>query len=165
MSHEEVLRLLAALRDAGWHYAHIQVGEWSLTVSKGDVVFSSGPSSGIEHEARISAARTAVGPVSDSAVAPPPDVRSSELETTGQLIVRAPTVGTFWRSPQPGAPPFVEEGRTVAASDTLCILEVMKLMTQVLAPVPGVIAKIYPNNGDLVEYGGPLFLVDPAPTS
>jgi acetyl-CoA carboxylase biotin carboxyl carrier protein len=79
---------------------------------------------------------------------------------TGMLI-ESPSVGLFWRSPSPGAPPFVEVGTQVAAEDTLAIVEVMKLMNHIVAPVPGTVRAILAENGARVEYGQPLLAIDP----
>ena len=70
-------------------------------------------------------------------------------------------VGTFYRAPAPGAPPFVEEGDAVAAGQTLCILEAMKLMNEVKAEVEGVVRAIHVGNGEPVEYGQLLFELEP----
>ena len=71
-------------------------------------------------------------------------------------------VGTFYRAAQPGAPPFVEEGDAVAAGQTLCILEAMKLMNEVKAEVEGIVRTIHVQNGQAVEYGQALFDLEPA---
>ncbi len=75
--------------------------------------------------------------------------------------VESPSVGLFWRSPSPGAPPFVEVGQAVAAGDTVAIVEVMKLMNHVAAPVDGVVTAILVENGASVEYGQTIVIVDP----
>jgi acetyl-CoA carboxylase biotin carboxyl carrier protein len=70
-------------------------------------------------------------------------------------------VGLFWRAPSPGAPPFVEVGGRVSAGDTVAIVEVMKLMNHVASPVDGVVTAILVENGDSVEFGQPIVVVDP----
>ena len=70
-------------------------------------------------------------------------------------------VGTFYRAPQPGAPPFVEEGQPVAAGQTLCILEAMKLMNEVKTEIEAVVRTIHVGNGEPVEYGQLLFELEP----
>jgi oxaloacetate decarboxylase (Na+ extruding) subunit alpha len=85
-------------------------------------------------------------------VAPPPD---------GVVRVEAPMVGTFYRAPQPGAPPFVQEGDTVAPGQTLCILEAMKLMNEVKADLEATVRSINVENGEAVEYGQLLFELEP----
>jgi acetyl-CoA carboxylase biotin carboxyl carrier protein len=74
-------------------------------------------------------------------------------------LVKSPMVGTFYRSPSPGAKPFVELGQTVKAGDTLCIIEAMKLLNEIEADVGGEIREILVENGQAVEYGQPLFLI------
>lgn len=75
--------------------------------------------------------------------------------------VESPSVGLFWRAPSPGAPPFVELGARVAAGDTVAIVEVMKLMNHVASPVDGVVTAILVENGEAVEFGQPIVVVDP----
>ncbi len=79
----------------------------------------------------------------------------------GMIRIEAPMVGNFYRAPQPGAPPFVEEGDAVAPGQTLCILEAMKLMNEVKAEIEGVVRTIHVQNGQPVEYGQVLFDLEP----
>jgi oxaloacetate decarboxylase alpha subunit len=81
--------------------------------------------------------------------------------TNGLIRVEAPMVGTFYRAPQPGAPPFVEEGQPVGAGQTLCILEAMKLMNEVKTDVEGVVRSIHVENAEPVEFGQLLFELEP----
>jgi len=76
-------------------------------------------------------------------------------------LVRAPTVGTFYRAPEPGAPPFVEPGSRVAADTTVCIIEVMKLLTSIPAGCAGVVTHVLVGNAEPVEHGQPLIAIDP----
>jgi acetyl-CoA carboxylase biotin carboxyl carrier protein len=80
----------------------------------------------------------------------------------GLVDVTAPSVGTFYRSPAPGEPPFVEVGSAVTAGTQVCILEVMKLMNAVTAGVDGVVAEVCIANGAAVQFGDVLFRVRPA---
>jgi oxaloacetate decarboxylase alpha subunit len=82
--------------------------------------------------------------------------------SNGIVRVEAPMVGTFYRAPQPGAPPFVEEGQPVGAGQTLCILEAMKLMNEVKADVEGIVRAIHVENASPVEFGQLLFELEPA---
>ncbi|MEK6273891.1 MAG: acetyl-CoA carboxylase biotin carboxyl carrier protein [Actinomycetota bacterium] len=82
--------------------------------------------------------------------------------TDGAIRIEAPMVGTFYRAPQPGAPPFVEEGDAVTVGQTLCILEAMKLMNEVKAEMEGVVRAIHVQNGQPVEFGQALFDLEPA---
>ena len=74
-------------------------------------------------------------------------------------VVKAPMVGTFYRSPNPGAAPFIEVGQSVKEGDPLCIIEAMKLLNEIEADKSGVIKEILVENGDPVEYGQPLFVI------
>ena len=79
----------------------------------------------------------------------------------GQVAVRSPMVGTFYRRPSPDEPPCVEVGSEVEAGAPLCLVEVMKLYTTVYAKTPGRIARICANDADLGEYDQLLFVIDP----
>lgn len=75
-------------------------------------------------------------------------------------IVKSPMVGTFYRASAPGAKPFVEIGQFVKTGDTLCIIEAMKLLNEIEADRDGKIKAILPENGQPVEYGEPLFVIE-----
>jgi oxaloacetate decarboxylase alpha subunit len=103
-----------------------------------------------------------------SAPEPAPEVEPPALEelpppppSDGFIRVEAPMVGTFYRAPEPGAAPFVQEGDAVAPGDTLCILEAMKLMNHVKAEIEGVVRAVHVENGAPVEFGQLLFELEP----
>jgi acetyl-CoA carboxylase biotin carboxyl carrier protein len=95
-----------------------------------------------------------------AAVAPGPTAGRADA-TAGGLLITAPSVGLFWRSPQPGAPHFVDVGQAVGPDDTVCIVEVMKLMNHVKAGLAGVVRSVEAENGAMVEHGQVLFVLDP----
>ena len=80
-------------------------------------------------------------------------------EPTGH-IVKSPMVGTFYRSSAPGSPAFVEVGSTVKEGETLCIIEAMKLLNEIESDKAGVVKEILVENGQAVEYGQPLFIIE-----
>jgi acetyl-CoA carboxylase biotin carboxyl carrier protein len=90
--------------------------------------------------------------------APAVPVAEEPTEPEGHSV-KSPMVGTFYRSPSPGAKTFVEVGQHVNAGDTLCIIEAMKLMNEIEADVSGVVKAILVENGQPVEYGEPLFII------
>lgn len=94
-------------------------------------------------------------------VAPAAAKQKARAVPEGWLQVRAPSLGTFYRAPKPGAPPFVEVGGKVGADTEICLIEVMKLFTTVCAGIQGTVREIYPADAELVEYNQPLFLVEP----
>jgi acetyl-CoA carboxylase biotin carboxyl carrier protein len=75
-------------------------------------------------------------------------------------VARSPMVGTFYRSPSPGAKAFVEEGQQVKVGDILCIIEAMKILNQIESERAGVVTKIMVDNGQPVEYNQPLFVIE-----
>ena len=86
---------------------------------------------------------------------------SSDTARDELLAVPSPMLGTFYRAESPGATPFVEVGAEVEPDTTVCIIEVMKMMNSVAAGVSGRVVEICARNGELVEYGAPLFRVAP----
>jgi oxaloacetate decarboxylase alpha subunit len=86
-------------------------------------------------------------------------VSQDEFPATGEFVITAPMVGTFYRAPSPDAEPFVEVGDIVEPGQTVCIVEAMKLMNEIEAERRGKIVKILAENEDPVEYGQPLFVL------
>jgi len=80
-------------------------------------------------------------------------------EPTGHTL-KSPMVGTFYRAPSPGAPNFVEVGQSVTKGQTLCIIEAMKLLNEIESDVAGKVKAILVENGQPVEYGQPLFVIE-----
>ncbi len=103
----------------------------------------------------------APGPVVAPAApaAPAPAAVAEPAEIQGHLV-KSPMVGTFYRSPSPGAKAFVEVGDTVKSGDTICIIEAMKLLNEIECDKDGVVKAILVENGQPVEYGEPLVVID-----
>ena len=80
----------------------------------------------------------------------------------GMVAVRAPNLGTFYRAPKPGAPPYVELGQKISADTEVCLIEVMKLFTPVKAGIDGTVREICASDGQMVEYEQVLVIVEPA---
>jgi acetyl-CoA carboxylase biotin carboxyl carrier protein len=108
-------------------------------------------------------------PVTISSVAPPviavpaaatAGVAAPTVEEPSGHVVKSPMVGTFYRSPSPGASAFVEIGQAVKPGDTLCIIEAMKLLNEIEAEVGGTVKEILVDNGQPVEFGQPLFIIE-----
>ncbi|MBI4849514.1 MAG: acetyl-CoA carboxylase biotin carboxyl carrier protein [Nitrospirae bacterium] len=105
----------------------------------------------------------AVSSFRPSAGAAAPEAKAEAAPEEKKLsTITSPIVGVFHRSPAPEASPFVEVGSTVKKGQVLCIVEAMKLMNEIESDTDGVIAKILIENGQPVEYGEPLFLIEPA---
>ncbi|HXO25800.1 MAG TPA: acetyl-CoA carboxylase biotin carboxyl carrier protein [Thermoanaerobaculia bacterium] len=98
-------------------------------------------------------------PVHAGDIAAPPPGAAGATSGSGSHILNSPIVGTFYRAPSPDAPSFVEIGSRVRKGQVLCIIEAMKLMNEIECDVDGVIAEIYPQNAQAVEFGEPLFAI------
>ena len=105
----------------------------------------------------------AVGAVpAGESVAPAPPILAPASEDIDLAIVKSPIVGTFYRSAEPGAPPFADVGQAVKKGQVLCIIEAMKLMNEINAECDGEIMKVYVENGQAVHYGERLFAIKPS---
>ena len=100
------------------------------------------------------------GPVAADSPHVPPGPPGSE-EREGFHVITAPIVGTFFRSANPDAEPFVKVGDAVEKGKTLCIVEAMKLMNEIEADISGTVVSIYPQNAQPVEFGEKLFAIQP----
>jgi acetyl-CoA carboxylase biotin carboxyl carrier protein len=96
-------------------------------------------------------------PAGDTAAAAP--VAEAPAAPTGH-VVKSPMVGTFYRSASPGSKPFAEIGSPIKEGDAICIVEAMKIMNEIEADMSGTVSKILVENGQAVEYGQPLFIVE-----
>ena len=104
----------------------------------------------------------AVASAAANGAVPAPAAPAPSKPDASRHILRAPMVGTFYRSPSPEARPFVEIGQTVRAGQTLCIVEAMKMLNQIEADLAGVVLEILADNGAPVEFDQPLFVIGPA---
>ena len=106
-------------------------------------------------------------PVSVSAAAPPSDhgrqdaVARPAAPAANLKEIRSPMVGTFYKSPEPGAEPYIKVGNRVTAGQTVCIIEAMKIMNEIEAEITGVVREINVEDSQPVEFGQVLFRVDP----
>ncbi len=159
--------LLEQFEASSWQEMTIDIGEDHLHVSRRANGSSAAPAA-VETSGPAAPAPSPVaanGEAAVATVAPPPPtapeaVAASTVAAAG-VAVEAPSVGLFWRSLAPGAPPFVDVGSPVETGDTLAIIEVMKLMSPLKAGLSGVVTAILVANGATVARGEPLVLIDP----
>ena len=142
--------LIDLVQNSGISELEISEGEEKIRIAKQGVA-----------PAALSLLTGATSPATPTLAAPavsaiPTD--TSIAEPAGHLV-KAPMVGTFYRSGTPGASPFVEVGQAVKVGDTLCIIEAMKLMNEIEADAAGVVKAILIDNGQPVEYGQPLVVI------
>ena len=119
-------------------------------------------------ETRIRLSRTSPSPPPHSSTNPaavttssPPPAHVADALSFAGITIEAPMVGTFYRASSPTAEPYVREGDVVKEGQILCMIEAMKLMNEIETRAGGRIAKILVDNGHAVEYGQPLFLIEP----
>ncbi|HET7266124.1 MAG TPA: acetyl-CoA carboxylase biotin carboxyl carrier protein [bacterium] len=119
----------------------------------------------VKKTAPVTAAAPSAGgpahPGAEAAGASPDGSRPAGDGAGRYVPIVAPMVGTFYRAPKPDAPPFVSEGDVVQTGQTVCVLEAMKMFNEIPSEVAGRVVRVLAENGAPVEYGQPLFLVDP----
>lgn len=131
------------------------VSELEITEAEGKIRIVKGGGALVQHVA------PACQPVSQVAVAPvvAPEVAPAAPVETGHTV-KSPMVGTFYHSASPGAKSFVELGDVVKEGQTLCIIEAMKILNEIESDKSGTVRRILADNGQAVEYGQPLFIID-----
>jgi acetyl-CoA carboxylase biotin carboxyl carrier protein len=155
MDIRKVKKLIELLDESGIAEIEITEGEESVRISRHS---TSAPAPAPVYAAPAPAAAPAPQAAPAAAAAAPATPAPAE-ESEG-IEVTAPMVGSFYSSASPGAAPFVQVGDQVNEGDTLCIIEAMKMMNQIEAEIAGVIKSIRVQNGDPVEYGQTLFVID-----
>lgn len=133
------------------------VSELEITEAEGTVRIVKSAPAAVSMVAQTAApVPLAVAPVAAPAPAPAPVVDAAPIGHT----VKSPMVGTFYRAASPGAKSFAEVGQQVKEGETICIIEAMKILNEIEADKSGTITKILAENGQAVEYGAPLFIIE-----
>ena len=153
MDIRKVKKLIELLEESDVAEIEIHEGEESVRISRNSSVPMTMAMPAAMPQAPVAA------PAAPAAQAAPAAAEASEPEMTGHAV-RSPMVGTFYRSPSPGSKSFVEVGQQVAAGDTLCIIEAMKILNQIESDKAGTVKQILVENGEPVEYNEPLFIID-----
>ncbi|WP_462319884.1 acetyl-CoA carboxylase biotin carboxyl carrier protein [Halochromatium sp.] len=151
MDIRKVKKLIELLDESNVAEIEIHEGEESVRISR----HGSGAPQFMMPPAAPAAPSGAPAPATSVQSAAP-----SAPEIDDACLARSPMVGTFYRSPSPGAKSFVEEGQEVKVGDILCIIEAMKILNQIESERAGVIKKIMVENGQPVEYNQPLFVIE-----
>ncbi|MEQ3725121.1 acetyl-CoA carboxylase biotin carboxyl carrier protein [Alcanivorax sp.] len=150
MDIRKIKKLIELLEESGIEELEICEGEESVRISRG----SRQPAVPAQYYAAPQAPAPAPAPAPAAAEAPAP----ADNTPSGHLV-RSPMVGTFYRSPSPGAASFAEVGKKVQAGDVLCIVEAMKMMNQIEADKSGTLDAILVEDGEPVEFDQPLFSI------
>ena len=151
MDIRKIKKLIELLEDSDVTEFEIREGEETLRISRGAQLVSAPPPAAWAPPP-MGAAPVAGAP----AAAAPPEVEEAMPGT----LVESPMVGTFYRSSTPGQKAFIEIGQSVSKGDTLCIIEAMKIMNQIECEVSGTVRAILVEDGQPVEYGEPLVVID-----
>ena len=155
----EVTRVLAFMSEHGLQELEYSSGEFRVRLKRQEAT-GAGPSAVAHAPAPSRAVPPPAPPAAESqsrTAAAPPAQPADHLHT-----VKSPIVGTFYASPTPDAAPFVKVGDVVSQGQILCIVEAMKLMNEIESDQAGEIARVFVENGQPVEYGQPLFALQPA---
>ena len=152
MDLRKLKKLIDLVQESGIAELEITEGEEKVKIVKGGVVT-------LNAAAPMALAPALPAPVATGPAASAAPAADAEAGQEGH-VVKAPMVGTFYRSPSPDAKAFVEAGQAVKEGDTICIIEAMKLMNEIEADASGVVKAILVENGQPVEYGQPLFLIE-----
>ncbi|HFE38377.1 MAG TPA: acetyl-CoA carboxylase biotin carboxyl carrier protein [Gammaproteobacteria bacterium] len=156
MDIRKIKKLIELLEESGIAEIEIHEGEESVRISRNGAVapapvsFAMPPAYG--------APPPMAAPVAEN-VTPAAEEKAETAVITGHAVI-SPMVGTFYAAPTPGAKAFVEVGQRVNVGDTLCIIEAMKILNQIEADKAGVIASVNVENGQPVEYGETLFVIE-----
>ena len=147
MTRDELLALMDHFSASVLHRMEYEEGDTRIVLEKAPIA----PAAPLTTVAPAAVPAMAPAPVAPAAMAEAPQAEGS--------IIKAPLVGTFYAAPSPQAAPFVKAGDTVKKNDTVCILEAMKMMSEVPAPCDCVIEEILSASGELVGFGQPLFRI------
>jgi len=168
LTHEDVTLILKFIDESRFNELHVEIDDLKLVVRKGSIQKLE-PASIDLAESTASEKLTTVEKVQEpnAEIAAPVEEEAQGTEVAsavveeGLITIKSPILGTFYRAPKPGAPPFVEVGTSVTEDDTVCTIEVMKLFSSIKAEARGRIAKICAESGQIVEYQQTLFLIEP----
>ena len=164
ISPDEIADILEAINKLDCTSVEVTVGDVSIAVRRGSVADVPTPSLNLvkAHDTPSAKVTPSISiPLAATPASPHSDATAwVEQETQGKVhIVRAPIIGTFYSAKSPGEPPFVEVGSSVQQGDTLGLMEVMKLFNSLIAEAAGTVEAILAQNGEMVEYDQPVFVI------
>jgi acetyl-CoA carboxylase biotin carboxyl carrier protein len=157
MKTKEIRDLIDFIAETGLNEVHIETEELKLSVKRDRKITQ------VIDASQAAAPVAPAAPPVTPAVAPPASASQPGSETaSGQVEIKSPMIGTFYRAANPESDPFISVGDSVTVGQTVCIVEAMKLFNEIESEVSGKIVKVLVDDGTPVEYDQPLFLVDPS---
>ncbi len=154
MDIRKVKKLIELLEESGISEIEITEGEDAVRISRYPTAATPPPMPGVPAAPQVTSVTAGLSTAQEDIQEPaPPEIPDGQTVT-------APMVGTFYASPAPGAKPFVQVGSEVQVGDTLCIIEAMKMMNQIESDTAGRVVSILAENGEPVEFGQPLFIIE-----
>lgn len=165
-SYQDLLQIVDLIKtSAQFNEFHLKVGDIELDIRRGEPAARQAPAAA---PAPAAPAPATPSPTSATPAAPPPPAVVAEPHRSvalaypaGSVLVKSPMVGTFYRAPEPGAKPFTEVGARVTAESLVGIVEVMKLMNSIPAGQAGVVTHVLVEDGEPVQYGQVLVVIEP----
>ncbi len=159
LNYDDIAEILKIIDGSSCDELIVETGDMKLVIRRN----AAGGGHTASHDSAAGSIAVASPPQASPSVVPAQAPAAAKAAATAphQIAVAAPMVGTFYRSPSPDAPPFVEVGSTVRRGQPLCLIEVMKLFTTIAAEHDGRIVQIGAENAELVEYGRTLFVIEP----
>lgn len=156
MDIRSIRKLIEIVEESNIAEIEIKEGEHTVRIArnKEPIIMQTSMPQAMQFQASAPAAASNAAPAASTPAAAP-----APAAETGQKIT-SPMVGTYYSAPSPDAPQFVKVGQKVSAGDTLCIIEAMKIMNPIEAEVSGTIKQILVQNGEPVEYGQTLFIIE-----
>jgi acetyl-CoA carboxylase biotin carboxyl carrier protein len=159
MTFDEIKQLLEVVREHELSEFELEREGFKIRVRK---QLAGPPAVALAAPATIQPAAPAVAPAASPSAGAVAASASADADDDGSVelaVVKSPIVGTFYRSPEPGAPLFVDVGQPVRKNQVLCIIEAMKLMNEITSEYEGELVKVYVENGQPVQYGERLFAI------
>lgn len=153
----EIRELIRLLDETSVSELTVESGDAKLHIKKPDVTVAAASQVPVSSAPQPVTTALQTAPVEASAPVAQPVQAAQEDDST--TVITSPMVGTFYRASSPDAAPYVEEGSRVTAKSVVCIVEAMKLMNEIEAETNGIIVEVLTENGQLVEYGQPLFRI------
>ena len=160
MKAKELRELIDFISNTGLEEVNIETEEFKVKVKRSpDTVAVAAPA--VAAPAPIATAPSPV-PTAPAAAPATPEDKLAAAASSNLIEIKSPMIGTFYRTPNPDSPSFVNVGDKVKPGDTVCIVEAMKLFNEIESEISGTIVEVLVDNASPVEYDQPLFLVDPS---